>query len=68
VQRHDGWSSAYLRLPGHTGGLIHLVPDGYTRVLVGQDAQARTLRSQQVAAHGGDLHAAMAALAHEGAL
>jgi hypothetical protein len=68
VQRHEGWSSAYLRLPSHTGGLIHLVPDGYTRVLVGQDAPARTLRSQQVAAHGGDLHAAMAALVREGAL
>ena len=34
VRKHAGWSSAYLRLPGHTGGLIRLVPDAFTRWLV----------------------------------
>ena len=46
VRKHAGWSSAYLRLPGHTGGLIRLVPDAFTRWLVSQEDRERALREQ----------------------
>ena len=41
VRKHDGWTSAYLRLPGQTGGLMRLVPDAFTRWLVSQDDRDR---------------------------
>jgi hypothetical protein len=63
VRKHAGWSSAYLRLPGHTGGLIRLVPDAFTRWLVSQDDRERTLREQTCRATGGDLRQAVQMLA-----
>jgi hypothetical protein len=63
VRKHDGWSSAYLRLPGHTGGLVRLVPDAYTRWLVSQEERERARRDQARAAAGGDLRQAVATLA-----
>jgi hypothetical protein len=62
VRRYDGWSSGYLRLPGSTGGLVHLVPDRYTRLLVGQDEATRRQREAALQATGGDRQAAMARL------
>jgi conjugal transfer ATP-binding protein TraC len=59
VRKHAGWSSAYLRLPGHTGGLIRLVPDAFTRWLVSQDDQERALREQTCREVGGDLRRAV---------
>jgi type IV secretory pathway VirB4 component len=61
--KHEGWSSAYLQLPGHTGGLIRLVPDAYTRWLVSQEQQERAMRAQAVAEAGGDIRAAVTMLA-----
>jgi hypothetical protein len=63
VRKHDGWSSAYLRLPGHTGGLVRLVPDAYTRWLVSQATQERQARAQAIADHRGDIRQAIAWLA-----
>jgi hypothetical protein len=63
VRRHDGWSSAYLRLPGQTGGLIRIVPDAYTRWLVSQDDHDRAMRDQALLETGGDLHQAITTLA-----
>jgi hypothetical protein len=65
VHKHADWSSAYLRLPGGTGGLIRLIPDHLTQWLVGQDEQTRCAREQAVAAAGGDLRLALARKAHE---
>src|SRR5712691_2256788 len=63
VQRHAGWSSAYLRLPNHTGGLIRLVPDAYTRWLVSQEDRERAMRDQAIAEAAGDLGKAVTMLA-----
>lgn len=63
VRKHAGWSSAYLRLPGQTGGVIRLVPDACTRWLVSQDAQERARREQAVQESGGDIRQAVATLA-----
>ena len=63
VRKHAGWSSAYLRLPGHTGGLIRLVPDAFTRWLVSQDDRERALREQTCRETGGDLRQAVQTLA-----
>jgi conjugal transfer ATP-binding protein TraC len=63
VRKHAGWSSAYLRLPGHTGGLIRLVPDAFTRWLVSQEDQERALREQIARETGGDLRQAVQTLA-----
>jgi hypothetical protein len=63
VRKHAGWSSAYLRLPGHTGGLIRLVPDAFTRWLVSQDNRERALREQICRETGGDLRQAVQTLA-----
>jgi hypothetical protein len=62
VRKHSGWSSAYLQLPGKTGGMIRLVPDRLTQWLVGQDPQTRREREAALVAHGGDIHAAIASL------
>jgi conjugal transfer ATP-binding protein TraC len=63
VRKHQGWSSAYLRLPGHTGGLIRLVPDAFTRWLVSQEDQERALRELTRRTTGGDLRQAVQILA-----
>jgi conjugal transfer ATP-binding protein TraC len=63
VRKHEGWSSAYLRLPGHTGGIIRLVPDAYTRWLVSQDDGERALREEAVTEACGDVREAVATLA-----
>lgn len=63
ARKHAGWSSAYLRLPGQTGGVMRLVPDAVTRWLVSQDPQERILREQAVQEAGGDLRQAVATLA-----
>ncbi len=63
VRKHDGWSSAYLRLPGQTGGVIRLVPDAFTRWLVSQHDRERALRAQAIEAAGGDIRQAVATLA-----
>jgi hypothetical protein len=62
AQRHQGWSSAFLRLPSHAGGLIHLVPDTYTALMTGQDPQTRRARDEAIVEAGGDVRGAMAAL------
>jgi hypothetical protein len=62
VRKHEGWSSAYLRLPGHTGGIVRLVPDAYTRWLVSQDDRERTMRAEAVASAGGNIQAAVVSL------
>jgi len=63
VRKHEGWSSAYLRLPGQTGGLIRLVPDACTRWLVSQDDRERAMREQAIVEAGGDIRQAVATLA-----
>jgi hypothetical protein len=63
VRKHEGWSSAYLRLPGQAGGLIRLVPDAYTRWLVSQAPQERQARAHAIADHGGNIRQAVAWLA-----
>jgi len=63
VRRHTGWSSAYLRMPGATGGLIRIVPDVYTQCLVGQEERTRRLREAALQAVGGDIRLAVATLA-----
>jgi hypothetical protein len=63
VRRYTGWSSAYLRMPGATGGLIRIVPDPYTRWLVSQQDAEKALRDQAIAAAGGNIRAAVARLA-----
>jgi hypothetical protein len=63
VRRRPGWSEAYLRLPEQQGGLIRLVPDPYLRWLATQHPPERAQRQAALAAAGGDLHQAVAALA-----
>jgi len=63
VRKHAGWSSAYLRLPGQTGGLIRLVPDAFTRWLVSQDDRERALRAEVLTATDSDLRETVALLA-----
>jgi hypothetical protein len=63
VRKHAGWSSAYLRLPGHAGGIIRLVPNALTRWLVSQDDRERAMRNEVLTATGGDLCQAVALLA-----
>jgi len=63
VRKQTGWSSAYLQLPGQTGGLVRLVPDSFTQWLVSQDERARACREQAIADAGGDIRQAVATLA-----
>jgi conjugal transfer ATP-binding protein TraC len=65
VGRHAGWSTMYLRLPAHTGGLVRLIPDRYTALLLGQDDQTRRRRDAALAQTGGNMRAAMALLLAE---
>jgi hypothetical protein len=71
ARRHKGWSSAFLRLAGGEGGLVHIVPDAFTYWMGTQEPVERTLREETRARYGGDLRAAVAWLAQhypEGAL
>ena len=65
VRKHDHWSSAYLRLPGQSGGVVRLVPDPYTRWLATQVDAELQLRDQALAAAGGDLRQAVQTLARQ---
>jgi conjugal transfer ATP-binding protein TraC len=63
VRKHEGWSAAYLQLPAHTGGLVRLVPDAFTRWLVSQDDRERALREEAIARAEGDIRRAVTTLA-----
>ena len=65
VRKHERWSSAYLRLPGQSGGVVRLVPDPFTRWLATQVDAELQLREQAVAAAGGDLRQAVQMLARQ---
>ncbi len=45
VDKHHGWSSAFLRLPEHQGGIVRLVPDRLTDLLMSQTEEARVQRA-----------------------
>ncbi len=66
ARRGPGWSSAYLKLPDHAGGLIHLVPDAATDWLAGQSPQHRARRAEALAGTDGDLMRAFAATLPQG--
>jgi hypothetical protein len=65
VRKHDRWSSAYLRLPGQSGGVVRLVPDPSTRWLATQVDAELQLRNQVLAQTGGDLRQAVQTLARQ---
>lgn len=46
AQKHAGWTSAFLRLGDREGGMVRLVSDRYTEVLMSQDAQIAQRRAQ----------------------
>jgi type IV secretory pathway VirB4 component len=65
VQRHDLWSTAYLQMPQATGGMLRIVPDLFVRLTVSQHPRDRARRDAALAAHGGNMRAAITQLVQE---
>lgn len=65
VDKHHGWSSGFLRLPNHQGGIVRIIPDAMTDLLMSQ-AEAMRLKREHLRAEHGTLRAALQEAAAHG--
>lgn len=65
VKRHADWSSGYLQVDGGHGGVLRLIPDLYTKLLMAQDSALAQRRRALLAETGGDLARTMRTLLQE---
>ena len=63
----EGWSALFVRMGHGEGGMVRIVPDRLTTLLVSQDATMAKRRAEAIAATGGDVRAAMVRLMAEDA-
>jgi type IV secretory pathway VirB4 component len=66
AQKHQGWSSGFLRLTDEACVIVRIVSDRYADLQMSQDHQLARRREAALAKAEGDVHEAFAALLEEG--